>query len=60
MTLNEIKNKKFFVLRHIDSKRLFVGTRPECIAFIKGFDSGSTKYVDLRLMDPQGKEDKWH
>jgi len=60
MKLNEVKNEKFFVLRHTDSKRLFVGTRTECIAFIKGFDSGSPKYVDLRLMAPSGKEDKWH
>lgn len=58
MKLKELE--LFSVIKQEDKKKLFSGTRAECITFIKGFDSGSPKYVDLRLMDPSGKEDKWH
>jgi hypothetical protein len=50
----------FSVIQQSNEKKIFSGTRSECIAFIKGFDKGSTEYVDLRLTDPSGKEDKWH
>ena len=60
MKLIEAANKAYSVIRKSDSKKLFADSREECIAFIKGFDRGSPKYVDLRLINPSGKEDDWH
>lgn len=51
---------RYSVIRFSDGKELFSGGRTTCIRFIKGFDLGSSKYVDLRLIDPYGDEDNWH
>ncbi len=59
MRLSEIEGD-YKVIKHSNKEVLFKGNRETCIDFIKGFDRGSSKYVDLRLMDPEGKEDDWH
>jgi len=60
MKLIEAATRAHSVIRKSDAKKLFSDTREACIAFIKGFDKGSPKYVDLRLIDPLGNEDDWH
>lgn len=59
MKLREV-TETYSVIRHKDQKELFKGSRQTCIDFIKRFDKGSSKYVDLRLVDSEGKEDNWH
>ncbi len=60
MKLIEASGKAYSVIRFSDKKKLFSDDREACIRFIKGFDKGSSKYVDLRLIDPSGQEDDWH
>ncbi len=60
MKLIEAAGKSYHVIRFSDKKKIFSDTRENCIKFIKGFDKGSPRYVDLRLLDPSGQEDKWH
>lgn len=59
MKLIEVTEKSFRVIVKKSNKRVFMGTRDECISFIKGFDRASPNYVDLRLIGPDG-EVNWH
>jgi hypothetical protein len=60
MKLIEAAGKAYKVIVFNGKKEIFADDREACIRFIKGFDKASPKYVDLRLIDPSGKEDNWH
>jgi hypothetical protein len=60
MKLIEAAGKAHSVILEKNKKVIFIDDRETCIRFIKGFDKGSPEYVDLRLVDPSGKEDDWH
>ena len=59
MKLLEVAGKKYTVIRKSDSKKLFSDSKEACLRFIRGFDLASPKYVDLRLISPNGEEDQY-
>jgi hypothetical protein len=58
MKLTEIVGD-YRVIEHSSKKRMFVGSRDECVSFIKGFDRGSKTYTDLRIFQGE-REFDWH
>ena len=60
MRLIEATGKAYTVIIDKNKKQIFADDRETCIRFIKGFDDGCPKYIDLRLVDPSGNEDDWH
>lgn len=60
MKLLEVTGKAYTVIAQQGKKTIFTDDRETCIRFIKGFDKASPQYIDLRLIDPSGKEDDWH
>ena len=60
MKLIEAAGKAFSIVIKSNNKKIFTDDRETCIRFIKGFDAACPKYVDIRLIDPSGKEDNWH
>lgn len=57
MKLAELKSYK--VISHHDKKKHFSGTREQCVDFINLHDKAKDEYVDLRIIKPDGKEDKY-
>ena len=50
----------YSVIKFENGKTLFSGSRVACMNFIENFDRQSKKYVDLRMLDVDGKEVKYH
>ena len=43
------------------SKKIaYSGSKADCIKFIAGFDRASPRYVDMRLVDKEGREFDYH
>jgi hypothetical protein len=56
--LAEAKDK-YTVKIYGAGRLMFMGDRGDCIRFIERWDKMHDKYTDMRIYDPQGKEDKF-
>ena len=63
MKIDSLLNPKpldWYVTVKKGGKKVFFGAKNDCIRFIAGFDRASSKYVDLRLHDKDGREFDYH
>ena len=56
MKLFEVAKSQYYVACKNTGRKVFFGTKDECVKFIAGFDRATTDHVDLRLYDSSGKE----
>jgi hypothetical protein len=59
MKLSEVSGR-WYVATQKNKKKVFHGSKDECIRFIGGFDKASDDYVDLRLYDTANREFDYH
>ena len=63
MKLDSMLNTKprdWYVTVKGTGRKVFLGSKTECLRFIAGFDRASSKYVDLRVHDKDGREFNYH